>query len=187
MKKIEIFTLFICLFTSACTQPISIQQLENKKEFLAKSTSKLPALLYGLGDDRLGGAKMGYIDTNILLKIIDTSIAPWKVQLSKYRTAFIDKVYVKKDTTLHQKPFYLTSNFKVFGTDSCYDIVTINMDEKLPYKSWMQTEPAAIQLEIFGVQSLPAKPLVAKSKLGSWWKIIIFFNFKWSKKTWKYQ
>ena len=153
MKKIEILILFICLFSSACTQPTATQQPENKKEFLAKSTGKLPALLYGLGDDRLGGAKMGYVDTNILFKVIDTSITPWKVQLSKYRTAFIDKVYLKQDTSLHQKPFYLTSNFKVFGTDSCYDIVTINLDEKLPYKSWMQTEPAAIQLEIFGVQS----------------------------------
>ena len=121
--------------------------------FLTKSVGKLPSLLYGLGEDRLGGAKMGYIDTNILFKVVDTSHSLWKVQLSKYRSAFIDKVYLRQDSTLKEKPFYLTSNFNIRGTDSCYDIVTINLDEKLPYRAWMQTEPAAIQLEIFGVQS----------------------------------
>ena len=123
------------------------------KPFFAKSTGKIPALLYGLGDDRLGGAKMGYIDTAINFKVIDTSRTPWKVQLSKYRTAFIEKEQLKIDTTVKEWPFYLTSHFKVFGTDSIYDILTINLDAKKPYRSWMQLSPAAIQLEIFGVQS----------------------------------
>lgn len=121
--------------------------------FLAKTSGKLPAFVYSLGNDRLGAAKMGYIDTNVLCKVVDTSQAYWKVQLAHNRTAFIEKQYITADTTLREKPFYLTSNFNVIGTDSCYDIVTINMDEKLPYRSWMQTEPAAIQVEIFGVQS----------------------------------
>jgi N-acetylmuramoyl-L-alanine amidase len=152
MKKIHLFTIFICLFYSACsqsTQPI----VQTKKDFFAKSTGKLPALLYGLGDDRLGGAKMGYIDTGILFKVTDTSVSPWKVQLSNYRAAYIDKVYLKPDSAIKEKPYHLTANFRVYGTDSAYDIVTINMDEKLPYRAWMQTAPAVIQLEIFGVQS----------------------------------
>lgn len=123
------------------------------KSFFAKSTGKIPAMLYGLGEDRLGGAKMGYIDTSINFKVIDTSRTPWKVQLSKYRTAFIEKEQLKIDSTINEQPFYLTSNFKVFGTDSIYDIVTVNLDSRKPYRAWMQTEPAAIQLEIFGVQS----------------------------------
>lgn len=152
MRRIHLFIPLICIFSNACTQPQpSINQL--KKEFLAKSNGKLPALLYGLGDDRLGGAKMGYIDTGILFKVIDTSVSTWKVQMSKNRTAYVDKAYLKGDTSLRGKSFYLTSNFNVFGTDTGYDIAVINMEEKLPYRSWMQTEPAAIQIEIFGVQS----------------------------------
>ena len=152
MRKTHLLIFLICIFSSACTQPIlSVNQPQ--KEFLAKSTGKLPALLYGLGDDRLGGAKMGYIDTGILFKVIDTSVSPWKVQMSKNRSAYVDKVYLKADTGLKQKPYYLTTNFNVFGTDTGYDIATINMEERLPYRSWMQTEPAAIQLELFGVQS----------------------------------
>lgn len=156
MKK-TIASLWVLLLLSSCTaQSGSSSTTTNpdKKSFLAKSTGKLPALLYGLGDDRLGGAKMGYIDTNILFKVIDTTVAPWKVQLSNYRTAYIDKQYIKPDTSLREKPFYLTSNFKATGSDSDnYDILSVAIDEKLPYRSWMQTEPSAIQIELFGVQS----------------------------------
>jgi N-acetylmuramoyl-L-alanine amidase len=144
----SITSFFICIVVSVN----SFSQTKSKP-FFAKSTGKIPAMLYGLGDDRLGGAKMGYIDTNINFKVIDTSKTPWKVQLSKYRTAFIEKEQLTIDSTIKEWPFYLTSNFKVFGTDSIYDVVTINLDAKKPYRAWMQTEPAAIQLEIFGVQS----------------------------------
>ncbi len=147
MKKIFLFGFVFCISFFSFSQTI-------KPYFLAKSSGKIPALLYGLGDDRLGGAKMGYIDTNIIFKVIDTSKTQWKVQLSKYRTAYLDKVYLTPDISIIEKPFYLTTNFKVFGTDSTsHDFVTINLDAKLPYRAWMQTSPAAIQLEIFGVQS----------------------------------
>jgi N-acetylmuramoyl-L-alanine amidase len=145
MKKLLPFLLFSTIVINLFSQT-------NTPYFFAKTTGKLPSLLYGLGDDRLGGAKMGYIDTNILCKVIDTTRSPWKVQLSKYRTAYIDTPYLKP-IEIKEKPFYLTQNCKVFGTDSGYDFVTINIDEKLPYRAWMQTEPAAIQIEIFGVQS----------------------------------
>ena len=122
--------------------------------FLAKTSGKLPSLLYGVGEDRLGGAKMTYIDTNVILRVLDTSKPnACKIQLSKNRIAYIERQYFTPDSTVKEKPFYLTGNFKVFGTDTCHDIVTINLEEKLPYRSWMQTEPAAIQIEIFGSQS----------------------------------
>ena len=35
-------------------------------------TTGWPFLEYGPGDDRLGGAKMTFLDTNILLKVIDS-------------------------------------------------------------------------------------------------------------------
>jgi N-acetylmuramoyl-L-alanine amidase len=143
MKKI-FFLLSILLFSSV---------VYSQTNFLAKTCGKLPSLLYGLGDDRLGGAKMGYIDTNVIFKVVDTTKSPWKVQLSKFRSAYIDKVYLKADSSVVEKSYHLSTNFRVFGSDSSYDYVTINLDEKLPYRAWMQTEPAALQLEIFGVQS----------------------------------
>jgi hypothetical protein len=35
-----------------------------------------------LGEDRLGGAKMGFLDSNILLRVVDSSGTDYKVMLS---------------------------------------------------------------------------------------------------------
>ncbi len=145
MKKL------LLLLSIIYSLPIFCQ--ENTSFWHGKSTGKLPTLAYGLGDDRLGGAKMGFIDTNILLKIIDSTATLYKVQLSKQHTAFIAKEFVKKDSIIKLKPFYLTNSWSVKPTDSCYDIVTINVDERLPYKSWMQINPSNIVIDIYGVQS----------------------------------
>ena len=84
----------ICIFTSIN----SIAQ-SNSSNFVyyGRTTGKLPALSYGMGEDRLGGAKMGYIDSNVLLKIVDSVKDMYTVQLSKYHTALIEKAYVKPE------------------------------------------------------------------------------------------
>ena len=140
---IACFALMICQATAQTTAPHYI---------LARSTGKLPALSYGLGEDRLGGAKMGYIDTNILLRVIDSTKDMYQVQLSKFHTAFIDRAYSKPDSAQKEKPFYLTNSFSVKG-DSAFDYVGISMEEKLPYKSVMEINPSKIVIDIFGVQS----------------------------------
>ncbi|MDP1842958.1 MAG: N-acetylmuramoyl-L-alanine amidase [Sediminibacterium sp.] len=118
-----------------------------------RTTGKLPALSYGLGEDRLGGAKLGYIDTNVLLKIIDSTNNMYTVQLSKFHTAYLDKSFVKADSASPlKKPFYLTSSFIAKG-DSLYDYVNINLEEKLPYKTWMELSPSKIMVDVYGVQS----------------------------------
>jgi N-acetylmuramoyl-L-alanine amidase len=109
-------------------------------------------LLYGQGADRLGGAKMGYIDTNVILRVIDSTKDLYTVQLSKQHTAFIEKGYLKFDSLPAEKPFYLTNSFSVKG-DTTFDYVGINMDEKLPYKSVMEINPSKIVVDLFGVQS----------------------------------
>ena len=51
---------------------------------------------YGLGDDRLGGAKMGYLDTNILVRVVDSVNGDFKVQLSRNHFAYMPKVNLKE-------------------------------------------------------------------------------------------
>ncbi|MBD0298181.1 MAG: hypothetical protein ICV84_23790, partial [Flavisolibacter sp.] len=41
--------------------------------FYGRTTGRLPYLEYGLGGDRLGGAKMTYLDTGILSKVVDST------------------------------------------------------------------------------------------------------------------
>ena len=122
--------------------------------FWARTAGKLPALAYGLGEDRLGGAKMGYLDTSVLLKVVDTTKSMFQVQLSKNRFAYIDKQFIVVDTNALDKslkPFPHTSNSIIAKGDSLFDYVSIRLPEKLPYQSWMDINPSKIIIEIFGV------------------------------------
>lgn len=64
-------------------------QAQNRlyEPWIGRTTGKLPALAYGLGEDRLGGAKMGYIDSNVALRVMDTVKGMYLVQLSKFHQA----------------------------------------------------------------------------------------------------
>ncbi len=106
----------------------------------------------GLGEDRLGGAKLGYIDTSVLLRVIDSTKDMYLIQLSKSHTTYINKPDVKRDTATTLRPFYLTNSWSIKGDDQ-YDYVNISLDEKLPYKSWMEINPSKIYLDLYGVQS----------------------------------
>lgn len=144
--KINFFYFFIfCLLT------VSFSYSQNN--LFGKTIGKLPMLSFGLGEDRLGGAKMGILDTAVMLKIIDSTRSMFLVQLSKQHTAYIEKSFIQIDSSLKQKPFYLTSSWSVRGTANHSDLVTISMDEKLPYKSWMEINPSKIKIELYGVQS----------------------------------
>ncbi len=120
--------------------------------WIGRSTGKLPALAYGLGEDRLGGAKLGYIDSNIALRVMDTIKGMYLVQLSKFHQAFIEQQYVRTDSINQLKPWYVTGSISAKG-DSATDNVGILMEEKLPYKSWMEINPSKIIVDIYGVQS----------------------------------
>lgn len=110
-------------------------------------------MAYGLGEDRLGGAKMGYVDTAVVFSIIDSTKSMYKVKLSKQHSVFINKRDLKRDTSFKQKPFYLLNSWSARGTEEEYDLLSLSLDEKLPYKSWMEISPSKIMLEIYGVQS----------------------------------
>src|SRR6186713_3392058 len=66
------------------------------------TTGKLPQLAYSSGEDRLGSAKMGYIDTSVVMKVIDTVKNLYKVQFSSQHYGFIEKFYAEPfhDTVL---------------------------------------------------------------------------------------
>jgi N-acetylmuramoyl-L-alanine amidase len=74
------------------------------------------------------------------------------VQLSKQHTAYIDKKSVKPDSGTIIKPLYYTGSANIKSTERGYDAVSLFVDEKLPYKSWMEVSPSRIMLEVYGVQ-----------------------------------
>lgn len=123
-----------------------------RKYFFVRTTGPMPFMEYGLGDDRLGGAKMTYLDTNLILKVVDSSGSDYKVQLSKYHSAYISKANVKTDSGSVEKPYYLTSSFRIYG-DEKHDYVSVAMQERLPYRAIQQISPSRIAVDIFGVTS----------------------------------
>jgi N-acetylmuramoyl-L-alanine amidase len=135
-----------CIFLLLVSQKIQAQHF-----LIGRTTGQLPFLKYGLGDDRLGGAKMTYLDTNVLIKVVDSVNADYKIQLSNNHFAYLPKQNFRQDTAKLQ-PYYLTLSWRVWGDDN-YDYVSVGLSEKFPYRSIQQIDPARIVIDIFGVTS----------------------------------
>jgi N-acetylmuramoyl-L-alanine amidase len=143
VKKKFIVLLYFIAFTCSCLSQDSIPRF-------IRISGKLPQLAYSTGEDRLGSAKMGYIDTNIILPVLDTVKNLYKLQLSTTHYAFIEKIYTQPyiDTVL--KPA-LAESWRVKGDDKV-DSVSISLTGKVAYKSWMEINPARIKIELYNVQ-----------------------------------
>ncbi|HZI53357.1 MAG TPA: N-acetylmuramoyl-L-alanine amidase, partial [Chitinophagaceae bacterium] len=102
-----------------------------------------------LGDDRLGGAKVGYIDSLIPLHVTGKVGSLYKVQLSKYRTAYIPDDVVEPLPKGTFTPQSLTGDWRIYG-DSLFDYVQIALFKRLPYQSFQQIDPAKIIIDVFG-------------------------------------
>ena len=116
---------------------------------IAVTKGRLAYLLFGLGDDRLGGAKVGYLDSMVLLKVVGKVGNKYKVQLSKYRTAFIEESGVDFLPKGSFTPESLTGKWTVYG-DSSYDYVQLGLSARLPYQSFQLVDPSKIVVDVFG-------------------------------------
>lgn len=130
----------------------AISQKQNDSFYLARTTGRFAMLACNASEDITGSAKLGYLDSSVLLKIVDSTKDLYQVQLSKSHNVYINKNDTKKDNFSIVRKVCFTNSFSVKG-DEKYDYVNISLDEKLPYKSWMEADPAKIFLEIYGVQS----------------------------------
>src|SRR5579859_2439845 len=148
MGRAALFSLILVVSISRCFSQDSI--------WLGRTTGKLSFMEYGIGDDRLGGAKMGYLDSNILVKITDSFNTDYKVRLSTYHSAYIAKTSVtllSKQADIHiAHNTHLSGHMDVYGDAEC-DYVTINLDERLPYHSFQLLAPSRVAIDIFGVTS----------------------------------
>jgi N-acetylmuramoyl-L-alanine amidase len=116
---------------------------------VAVTKGRLAHLLFGLGEDRLGGAKVGYVDSMVQLHIVGKVGSKYKVQLSRYRTAYIDDDAVQFLPPGNFTPASLTNNLRAYG-DSLYDYVTVSLNTKLPYQSMQLIVPSKIVVDVFG-------------------------------------
>ncbi len=153
----QLFQVFLCYFDvmiryMLLCSLLSLSKLFAQPVFISgQTTGDYPHLDYGLGEDRLGGAKMTYLDTAVRLRVVDSVKSNYKVQLSTNHFAYLPKQYFRRDTAVF-KPYHLTGSWHVSGDDK-YDYVKIGLDERLPYTSRQEISPSRIVLDIFGATS----------------------------------
>ena len=123
---------------------------------LGRTLGPLPFMEYGIGDDRLGGAKIGFLDSNIVLKIVDSFSTDYKVRLSANHSSYVAKTSLALLGKEVNRPVahnpHLSGNIKVFG-DTASDFVSVNLDDRYPYRSFQLLDPSRVAVDIFGITS----------------------------------
>jgi N-acetylmuramoyl-L-alanine amidase len=153
MKKVLAISIAFCFLGAVAAQD------SLRTPFWVRTKGALPFLEYGVGDDRLGGAKMTYLDSNVLLKVVDSFATDYKVQLAANFAAYIDKKSVMRMATAPPSRLWVSASILVNG-DSAFDYAAIQLPEKLPYRSQQSINhayggqaPSRIVVDIFGVAS----------------------------------
>lgn len=108
-----------------------------------------PYLNYGLGEDRLGGAKMGFLNPGIKLKINGKAGNQFRVQLGHNLESWIPEDQVDILPQGAFLPYSLTSSWDVYG-DEKYDYVAVGLSEKLPYTSVQDPINHRLIVDVYG-------------------------------------
>ncbi len=151
-------------------QPIEFK-LQNQEGYVAEMESKAkvsflsqelprvgitkgerPYLNYGLGNDRLGGAKLSFLEPGIKLKINGKAGNQYRVMLTNDFEAWIPEDQVKLLPVGTPIPKTLTGAWHITG-DKKYDYLKVNLNEKIPYSTSQEIDPTRIIINLYGAVS----------------------------------
>lgn len=118
----------------------------------AEVVGRRPFLNVGLGSDRLGGAKLGYLQPGALVCVTGKVSGQYRVRLSEQMEAWLPEEFARFLPVDAPLPTSLTGSISVTGSDS-EDVVIVGLSTKLPYASAQQTEPNAVVVDVFGATS----------------------------------
>lgn len=111
-----------------------------------------PFLNAGLGEDRLGGAKLGYLQAGVRVQVSGKVGRQYRVQLSEGLIGWLPEDFVTVLPLETPLPRSLVGSISATG-NSREDIVTISLSEKLPSITDQQVNPTAITVDVFGATS----------------------------------
>lgn len=118
--------------------------------------TELTPMYYGLGTDRLGGARMETLDSAVVLNLtgLDSSGRFWRVRLAPSLSAYVPVEQVRVDTLARYPTGSLSGNWTVSGetTTRGNDQVAIRLPARLPYRSQLLAD-GHLTLDLFGVAS----------------------------------
>ena len=119
---------------------------------VAEVIGKRPFLNAGLGGDRLGGAKLGFIVEGVKVIVTGKVGDQYRVKLSEGMEAWLPQEYAQLSPLNATLPYTLTGSVTVTGNDS-EDVIRVGLGQKVPYTSEQLTDPMAIVVNIFGATS----------------------------------
>jgi N-acetylmuramoyl-L-alanine amidase len=131
-----------------------------------------PALNYGLGGDRLGGAKRTMLVPGVRLAITGKQRGQYRVALTANQEAWIPPANIALEPVGSAPPFSLTNSWNVYG-DSMYDYVSVSLNDRLPYSSFQEFSPSRIQVDIYGAVSNSnwiTQQLTAREIANAWYQ-----------------
>lgn len=109
-------------------------------------------LNYGLGTDRLGGAKLSFLESGIKL-VIDGKVGnQYRVRLTPNQVAWIPAEQVKLLPVGTFLPKSLTNSWAVYGGKETEKVI-IRLNEKLPFSTRQEINPTKIIVDIYGATS----------------------------------
>ncbi|MGE5403203.1 MAG: N-acetylmuramoyl-L-alanine amidase [Ignavibacteriales bacterium] len=130
----------------------TISMMGEKFPILGVTKGERPYLNFGLGEDRLGGAKMGFLVPGVKVKINGKAGNQYRVQLSDKKQAWIPEDQIDTLPSGTYLPTALTGSWGVYG-DEKYDYVTVDINEKLPFTSEQDPQNKRIIIDVYGAVS----------------------------------
>ncbi len=150
MKSYILPIFYTVLIAISCGARVYAQQA-----WVGRTTGDLPYIEYSDGMVRLGADKMTFIDTGVRIVVTDSVESRYKIKLSKNWEAYIPKHFVIHSNPLSDSITFadaLTGSWHLSAKDN-YDVLSISLPNRLPYRSFQVVEPNKIIVDVFGATS----------------------------------
>jgi len=119
---------------------------------VAVVVGRKPFLNVGLGEDRLGGAKLGYIESGIRLQVTGKVGRQFRISLSEGMTGWLPEEFAQLQPLDTPQPRSFVGSISVTG-NKAEDVVSVALGQRLPFLTDQVVNPTAIVLDIFGATS----------------------------------
>ncbi|MGA7161739.1 MAG: N-acetylmuramoyl-L-alanine amidase [Bacteroidota bacterium] len=119
---------------------------------VAEVTGRRPFLNAGIGSDRLGGAKLGSLKAGVRVIVTGKVGDQYRVRLGDDMEAWLPEDFAQLLPLETPRPRSLIGAVTVSGNEK-EDVITVSLDQRLPYLSQQLVDPAAIVVDIFGATS----------------------------------
>jgi len=119
---------------------------------VAEVIGRRPYLNAGVGTDRLGGAKLGNLKAGVRIVITGKIGEQYRVGLGDQMEAWLPEDFAQVLPPETPRPRSLIGALSISGNEK-EDVITVSLDQRLPYLSQQLVDPAAIVVDIFGATS----------------------------------